>query len=564
MAKTVEELLQENNDLLRAQGRGGGAQRGGGGGDGTDNRMSLFGQAAEKGVSGFSKLAAGTATMQDVVDNSSMFIGKFGSIGAIAGTAIGELGTGAINVNNALKDTGKYGVSFGQNLGAANEAIKGAQLTIPEFNTLIQTSGKSLAGFAGGQNDSAKAFLSVTKELQGTGAAQQLKAAGMSSLELTDTLALVSQNSIGRDMKEKRSREDLIATSLVLANELNQVADLSGKSRKQQMDAIRAINERADVEAAILLKNKSDPNFGNNINAASAAMGKFGPKIQELLAEEATGGARSQDALKSKALMGPAAEAIAAYGKAIEGGNADQIAAAKKKAEVAIAERMNSEEYLKTVKVTQGNVLNGGELVKGSFETMKNIQAEQAELARQGKVSTEEAAMASLEQKNLLKTKGEKTDEKGNVVKDQGAVIGRGINQIENLGKVAGGVIAGGFTKLNEKMGNTINTTFPDFDAKLKGLSSTLQVTTPVSKGGEAVRNGPGAITKPAAGADAGKAAGTTNASVADASSNTEVKDLLTQLNNKMAELVSISSDTNENASKQVRATRNLSGNRLN
>jgi hypothetical protein len=178
--------------------------------------------------------------------------------------------------------------------------------------------------------------------------------------------------------------------------------------------------------------------------------------------------------------------------------------------------------------------------------------------------STEEAAMASLEQKNLLKTKGEKTDEKGNVVKDQGAVIGRGINQIENLGKVAGGVIAGGFTKLNEKMGNTINTTFPDFDAKLKGLSSTLQVTTPVSKGGEAVRNGPGAITKPAAGADAGKAAGTTNASVADASSNTEVKDLLTQLNNKMAELVSISSDTNENASKQVRATRNLSGNRLN
>ena len=33
MAKTVEELLQENNDLLRAQGRGGGAQRGGGGGD---------------------------------------------------------------------------------------------------------------------------------------------------------------------------------------------------------------------------------------------------------------------------------------------------------------------------------------------------------------------------------------------------------------------------------------------------------------------------------------------------------------------------------------------------
>lgn len=560
MAKTVEELLQENNDLLRSQQRGGGSR----GGDGTDNKMNMFGAVADKGISGFSKLAAGTATMQDIVDNSALFIGKFGSVGAVAGDMLKELGTGAINVNNTLKDTGKFGVTFGQNLGAANEAIKGAQLTIPEFNTLIQTSGRSLAGFAGGQNESAKAFLTVTKELQGTRAAQDLKAAGMSSLELGETLSLVSQNSIGRDLKDKKSREDLIATSLVLANEFNQVADLSGKSRKQQMDAVRAINERADIEASILLKSKTDPNFGNNINAASTAMGKFGPKIQELLAEEATGGARSQDALKSKALMGPAAEAIAAYGKAIEGGNADQIAAAKRKAEVAIAERMNSDEYLKTIKVTQGNVLNGGELIKGSFETMKNIQAEQADLARQGKASTVEAAMISLEQKNLLKTTGQKLGADGKPIVDEGAVVGRGINQIENLGKVAGGVIAGGFTKLNEKMGNTINTTIPEFDAKLKGLSSSLALPTPISKGGAAVRSGPGAIAAPAASKESGETTAATKASAANAeATNSDVKDLLTQLNNKMGQLVSISTDANDTANKQVRATRNLSNNRL-
>lgn len=459
----ILEALQENNRLLSKSSSG--ASTG-------DKSVNIFGQAIDKTVSGISKLASGTATAGDVVSATTGFISKFGTAGETAGKILDKMGQGAIDVNNTLRDTGKYGISFGQNLGEANYAIKTAQMTLPEFSSMIQTSGKSLAGLAGGQNESAKAFLKLSGELQSMPMAQDLKAAGMSSMELNEALLITSQSAIGVNMRDANSRKEVIASSLILADEMNKVADISGKSRKQQADSIKAIQERADVEAAILLKNKTDPNFGKNMDNASAAMGKFGPKIQELLAEEATDGARSQDALKTKALMGPAAEAIAAYGKAIDSGNPEQIAAAKKKAEIAIAERMNSEEYLKAIKVTQGNVLNGGELIKGSYETMKNIQAEQAELAKAGKVSTEEAALASLAEKNLLKTKGEKKDEKGDVVKDEGAIVGRGINQIENLGKVAGGVIAGGFNTLNSKLGETVNKTFPAFDAKMKELAS--------------------------------------------------------------------------------------------
>ena len=587
MAKTVEELLQENNDLLRQQqSRGGG---GGGGGDGTATKQGFWSAAFDKGAAGVSKLAAGTATTSDVLGVTTGVISKLGGVGEKSAMVLQDLGAGAINVNNTLKDTGKFGVTFGQNLGEANLAIKSAQLTLPEFQSMIQQSGKSLAGLSGGQNESAKTFLKLSSEMQGLTVAQDLKAAGMSSQELNDVLLLTSKNSFKVNMDDANSRKEAILAATSMANEMNKVADLTGKSRKQQEDEIKRIQDRADVEAAVLLAQKSDPNFGKNMDAATQAMSRFGPKVQELLAEEATGGARSDDALNTKAALGPAAEAIRAYGKALESGDKDLIAEAKKKAEIAVAERVNSEEFLKTAKVTQGNTLNMGSLVHDSFTYQKNIAAEQEELAKQGKEATKEAAEASLAAKNQARTQGLTTDPKtGKPIVDEGAVVGRTINQIDNLGKVVGGSMAIGFNKLNTELGHTIATQLPNFNAKLKSLGTPEALNKAaggvVSEGVDSaasalgvrkiptdantrdlLNKGPISLRKneetPAAGSDAAPGAPSSNTN--NNGILNEFKDFFSQLNTKMGNIEMHTKATADSANKQVKATENLSGNRL-
>lgn len=501
----MRELLREQATMIRG---GGGAGGGGGGASGGGFSGGAVVGAASGVIDVFGKLATGTASAKDMLGVATNVISSFGGAGQIAGKALGTFGGAVLDVNNTLKETGKYGVSFGQNLGEANKAILQAQLTMPEFQDMVRSSGKSFAGLAGGQNESAKAFLGLAKEMQGTTVAQDLKAAGMSSQELNESLLLTSRNSFRVNMEDAASRKEAVSAALSMANEMNKVADLTGKSRKQQEDEIRRIQERADIEAAVLLKQKTDPNFGKNMDAATQALSRFGPKVQELLAEEATGGARSEDAIKTKAALGTAAEAVAEYGRALESGNAERIAEAKKAAETAIAERVGSEEFLKAAKVTQGNVLNMGDLVHGSFQYQKNLAAEQEELAKQGKTATKEAAEASLAAKAEARARGEKIDEKGKPVKDEGAVLGRTINQMENLGKVVGGTMAEGFNTLNKSLGSTVSSALPSFEAKLKQIAA-----------------GPGALTASAQKLidDAAKAVGVKTATPATAKKATEM-----------------------------------------
>lgn len=566
MAKSELELLQEIADGQRQMlGRAASTTGGNDGGFGKAGGVGMF----DKVSAGASKLAAGTATTADVLSSATGIIGKFGGVGEVTANVIQRMGDGVIGVNNTLRDTGKFGITFGQNLGEANLAVKSAQLTMPEFSNLVQQSGKSLAGLSGGQNESAKTFLKLSAEMQGTTLAQDLKAAGMSSLELNEAMLTVAKTSGPVNMNDVNARKQLITSALSLADEMNKVADISGKSRKQQESEIAAIQARADVQAATLAAMRVDPQFGTRMTEATASMTKFGPKIEELLAEEATlGGARSEDALNTKAAMGTAGAAIAEYGKAIKGGNAIEIAATKERAERAIASRLADESFNKTVAVTQGNMLNMGAIVTGSSETTKNIMAKQAEMAEKNIKIDEYTAMKMLEKEGKLRTQGLTPEGAAN----QGAVVGRTINQIDNLGKVVGGVMAQSFNTLNTQLGQTIGTHLPALNAKIKALSTPEGMKTTIASGANSAINtmasklGANVIRKDteqiAQEGTTTRAASTANP-LEGAGVASEVKDLLSQLNNKLGNIDTNTKNTADFVTQQIRATKDLSGNRL-
>ena len=445
---------------------------------GTSGILDKLGSGVDSTISGMSKLAGGTASVNDVLGATNSFLGNFGKVGQLAGHSISELGEGVVNVNRSLNETGKYGVTFGQNLGAANLAIKSAQLTIPEFTTQIQQNGKAMAGFAGGQNASAKAFLGVLAEIQQTPAAQNFKALGMTQVEFADALAMTSQSMVGQDLSSKEAHDKAIASTLKYVGELNAIAELTGRSRKDQEAATKKVMESAEIEAAMLLKMKVDPEFGNRMKDATTAMGAFGPGVQQLLKEEATGGARSEAALKMKATLGPAADALKAYSDAVNSGNAEEIKRTKQAAEIALIQRGQDENLLKRTSLMGNKTLADGEFITNTFELQKNIAAEKVKLEKEGyRGDLDAMARQRILEKLRLDQEGKKIeyDAKTGKVKEvanEGAIVGRGINQVENMGKVAGGVVAQGFNKLNTEMGQTVTERFPEFNQKLKELST--------------------------------------------------------------------------------------------
>ena len=472
----LEEMRGMRRDIAAMSGRspsGGNSVSGN-----TSGILDKMAGGVDSTISGMSKLAGNTATVNDVLGATSSFLGNFGNAGKLAGHSISELGEGVINVNRSLNETGKYGVTFGQNLGEANLAVKNAQLTIPEFTAQIQQNGKAMAGFAGGQNASAKAFLGVLAEIQQTPAAQNFKAMGMTQVEFADALAMTSQSMVGQDLSTKEAHDKAIASTLKYVGELNAIAELTGRSRKDQEAATKKVMESAEIEAAMLLKMKVDPEFGNRMKDATTAMGAFGPGVQQLLKEEATGGARSEAALKMKANLGPAADALKAYSDAVNSGNAEEIKRTKQAAEIALIQRGQDENLLKRTTLMGNKTLADGEFITNNFELQKNIAAEKVKLEKEGYQGDLNAmAQQRILEKMRLEQDGKKLeyDAKTGKVKEvvnEGAVVGRGINQVENMGKVAGGVVAEGFNKLNTQMGQTVTERFPEFNNKLKELST--------------------------------------------------------------------------------------------
>ena len=442
---------------------------------GRDTFTDKLAAGIDKTTTGLGALAGGTANAGDVITATSGFIGKFGLAGRAAGDMLNEVGTGAYNVNRALNETGKYGVTFGQNLGDANLAIKDARLTVPEFTQVIQQSGKAFAGAAAGQNASAKVFLSTLTEIQNTTAGQQLQSMGVQSMEFSDALVTVSGSMVNVYGDQAAYTAKVKEATLGYLHELTAVSEMTGKSRKEQEAANKKVMESAEIEAAVLRQMKVDPEFGNKMTAATAAMGNFGEPAQNMLKEMVTGGVRTKEGLAQAASYGPEVqEKMRAYADALKNGNATQIAEAEKATKVAIAKRLQDEDFQKQTELQGSNLLAHGAVMKGGYEYEKNIIAAQAELKKKGLASDEAAAMDFIAQNKAKKDAG--LNEKGE--KDSGAVVGRSINQVEQLGKVAGSVIAGGFKTLNDTIGNTVTTSFPQLDAAIKTISTRAGMTT--------------------------------------------------------------------------------------
>ena len=554
-------------DAFRRANENSGMTRGGGGSSGSNGGLGALTTAATAATSGLAKLATGAASSANILSGATDFIKQFGTVGFLAGNAISTFGNIILDVNNTMRETGRVGVTFNGNMGEYNAAVMQGQLTMPEFSRLLKDSTSSMAGFGGGMDNATRGFLGVLTEIQGTEVALNLKAAGMQSQEFAEILAIIGTSMSGANMKDEKTRQMAVVSTTLLADEMNRIAQITGRSRQAQERALDQQMKAVEIQASIDLRG---PEFGVKMAAGMTAMGDYGASMQRLLTEEATGGARTEESLKLKATLGPAADAVQAYARAINEGNPAQIAEAKARMQSAVDQRIGSQEFLKTTALMGDRALSYGTLYAEAAPKQKALLAEQAEIAQArgvqlASISKDEAA-ASLAAKATAAAAGLKQGEDGKPVVDPGSAFSRTLNLVDNQLKVSGGVLAGTFTGMNESIGLTIRS-IDGLSEKFKQYSTPEGMlglgTNVVNKGNALVRSSMADLKAPK---PVTPAPGSTESEVtqvkADVSTTAGV-DLLTQLNNKMGQLVDYASETAESSNKQVRATKSLSNNRL-
>lgn len=218
MARTVEELLAEQNALLRKQANSG-----------------------------------STANLDVKTLNE-----RFSSVGQEAIKLQKSFADGALSSLEAFQRLSSSGSSFSGDLIGMTKSAYNSRLSLDQFSDLIKENGSRISGLGGNVTRGAEAFAKLSKEFFDSGAANELRNIGYTSKDLNDILAIqaATQKAGYKDTEEGRRKSYMAAKEL--AEQMDAVAKLTGKSREAQMEEMKKSQVNGQVEAKIRLLANGD------------------------------------------------------------------------------------------------------------------------------------------------------------------------------------------------------------------------------------------------------------------------------------------------------------------
>lgn len=310
MAKTTEELLQENNDLLRgvlSKSSGGSTpvSSSGGGGAGVPGWVNTVAAGTSNALGATSKFASGLYGVSDALGNMKQLGGVLGPVGTLATSMGAQVAEAGLTVNRSLNTVAASGIHLGQNLGLYEQAVLQARMSLPEFENLIKQNSKSLAGLGANMDKSALVFLSTAKKMQEDDFAYALKGTGTQTEEFGQILTLVAHNSRQDNLMAASSQKNLINTSLALAAEMDNTARIAGISRQEQQQALERQLKSKDMELAMAAMDEQER---ASVTESIAVTKKYGDAVQNAIRIYATGGVTNADEQKQVLAAGPLRE----------------------------------------------------------------------------------------------------------------------------------------------------------------------------------------------------------------------------------------------------------------
>lgn len=259
----------------------------------TNQRISAFGQAAFNtgaawaGLSDASDtlrkqfrevsnitqtLVSGTAQASDVFN---MFTRFQGPVGLVADGLV-KLAQFQENQLKSYQEMSKAGVNFGGNLTQLRLAASNTYMTMDQFTNLMKNNSESFAKMGGTANDGAMAFTKVASHLQKTEFGDRLRALGYTSEQANQGLANYIAMTGGRNKQEMQDRQGLAAAATEYMSQLDQLAQITGKSREQQEQALKEESANQAYQSYLMTLDEAGRKKANAAMAEAMAYGGKG------------------------------------------------------------------------------------------------------------------------------------------------------------------------------------------------------------------------------------------------------------------------------------------------
>jgi len=196
------------------------------------------------------------------------------------------------------------GINFGGSLTQMRQAAASSYLTLEEFGSIVKANGQSFARMGGSANEGAIAFSKASKVLMddfGSG----LMAMGYTSQEVNQGMIDYIAITGGRNSEEMKDKKTLAAGTKSYLEELDRLADITGKSREEISKEMKSKAEAADMQLYMASMSKEEAEkFQQVYNDART---KYGQGAADNVLAAAQGRAVTTEAGKKYAALAPAA-----------------------------------------------------------------------------------------------------------------------------------------------------------------------------------------------------------------------------------------------------------------
>ena len=213
-----------------------------------------FGAALGGLTSAFKITTSITDGLTSGLGSASDVLGRIGGLNGV----IGDIASGFQRLAKFQEESMRSyqqmtesGVNFGGSLTNLRMAASNSYLTLDQFTNLMKTNSDTFAKLGGSVNDGAMAFAKMSKSLISSEAGTHLLALGMSAEEVNQNMANYISISGYRNKRDAAAQAEMTQASANYMEQLNGLAEITGKSRKEQQDELAAASKNAAWQAQL-------------------------------------------------------------------------------------------------------------------------------------------------------------------------------------------------------------------------------------------------------------------------------------------------------------------------
>ena len=300
------------------------------------------------------------------------------------------------DVNTAMNDwqsaTSKHGISFNNDILGLTNSVGKTRMSMDSWNEAIESGKVGFTSLGGTMSDSARKFNKLSSDFSDSSFADPLREMGVGLDEYNKLLAITVSGNTRLNKDNKAAQDEAFRATNELALEMDKVAQLTGISRKAQMDKLEQDKLDGKWQASQMLRRTTggEESVTANTVMINAANAKG---LGDLTKQLASGQKLSE---KSNAQLFALGDAGTQYKAAVlamsQATTETQRTAAKAQLEVAntaINTRIQSENFLKSTR------LEGKESDAASELLIQNMSAAAGQAAQAASSGVDAATAAT-------------------------------------------------------------------------------------------------------------------------------------------------------------------------